>query len=156
MKRGFLFASDCQVATRNEDWPNPCEVKQNEGIKDNAMVKMILGKPRGLVVLIVLLISACAFAQYFCALCANTGNVQCNYCMGIGVVTQIGANGIPVNVRCPTCSGRGVIPCSCRRVRATPHFGRERNANCNLCDCTKWKFDKYGSCVYCGHSIAQH
>ena len=51
---------------------------------------------------------------------------------------------------------------SCHNERATtssgmtPSFGRERNANCRLCGCDKWKFDKYGSCVYCGHSMAQH
>ena len=131
------------------------ETKQGQKEKLIMYRKMKCNKKQSVLVAIIL-ISVCAFAQWVCSLCINTGNVQCNSCMGVGVVTQISASGIPVNVRCRTCSGRGVVPCSCRKVRTTPYFGRERRANCRLCGCAKWKFDYYGSCIYCGHSIAQH
>ena len=96
-------------AIRNEDTPDPCEVKRNKGhgesiVKNETGYALMAGLIVGLIIL-----------------CVRS-------CHKDSTLSSINS----------------------------PSFSSERNARCRLCSCTNWKFYEYGSCVYCGHSIAQH
>ena len=43
----FSFRSGCRAATRSEDKPDPCEVKQNKGTRKNKMTKLLKGEVHG-------------------------------------------------------------------------------------------------------------